>query len=177
MSSDAKNQYMRCNVCGHVESKFIIDNAVDDFGCPECGKSKLSDFVHVGSPIGMSKHTPESWAIRGANNARRIAACVNACAGMADPAAEIVDLKSLSVTKIILDVAPGDGSGIEVCAKSAADVSDFLGKMDEEIAKTLHLSVYTVKKYISHLKDMTGYRNRTELAVAASRLGLVTPGY
>ena len=48
---------------------------------------------------------------------------------------------------------------------------------DEEIAKTLHLSVYTVKKYISHLKDMTGYRNRTELAVAASRLGLVTPGY
>ena len=51
------------------------------------------------------------------------------------------------------------------------------GKMDEEIAKTLHLSVYTVKKYISHLKDMTGYRNRTELAVAASRLGLVTPGY
>ena len=49
--------------------------------------------------------------------------------------------------------------------------------MVEEIAKTLHLSVYTVKKYISHLKDMTGYRNRTELAVAASRLGLVTPGY
>ena len=50
------------------------------------------------------------------------------------------------------------------------------GKMDEEIAKTLHLSVYTVKKYISHLKDMTGYRNRTELAVSASLLGLVTPG-
>ena len=51
------------------------------------------------------------------------------------------------------------------------------GKMDEEIAQTLHLSVYTVKKYISHLKEMTGFRNRTELAVAASRLGLVTPGY
>ena len=46
------------------------------------------------------------------------------------------------------------------------------GKMDEEIAKTLHLSVYTVKKYISHLKDMTGYRNRTELAVAASPLSI-----
>lgn len=51
------------------------------------------------------------------------------------------------------------------------------GETDEEIAEKLHLSVYTVKKYISHLKDMTGYRNRTELAVAASRLGLVTPGY
>lgn len=46
------------------------------------------------------------------------------------------------------------------------------GKMDEEIAKTLHLSVYTVKKYISHLKDMTGYRNRTELAVAGKPSGI-----
>ncbi len=50
--------------------------------------------------------------------------------------------------------------------------------MDEEIAKTLHqLSVYTVKKYISHLKDMTGYRNRTELAVCGKPSGIVTPGY
>lgn len=52
------------------------------------------------------------------------------------------------------------------------------GKMDEEIAKTLHLSVYTVKKYISHLKDMTGYRNQHRAGSwQASRLGLVTPGY
>ena len=51
------------------------------------------------------------------------------------------------------------------------------GLTDEEIARKLNLSVYTVKKYVSHLLLMTEYRNRTELAVAAGKLGLVTPGY
>ena len=64
----------------------------------------------------MSKHTPEPWRIcepfEGAGgyeiadsamnrvccditeiNANRIVTCVNACAGMADPAAEIAELK------------------------------------------------------------------------------------
>ena len=105
----------------------------------------------------MSKHTPEPWVfesepsycseIFGSNgesvctfvddpssvDVDRILSCVNACAGMVDPAAEIAELKALSVTSIILDVVPGDGSGLEVYAKSTADVSDFLGKMDEEI--------------------------------------------
>lgn len=67
-------------------------------------------------------------------NAARIIDCVNACAGMEDPAAEIAELKALSVTNILLDVTPGDGSGLEVYAKSTADVSELLYKMDEEIA-------------------------------------------
>ena len=62
----------------------------------------------------MSEHTPEPWKCEGhvvyfpnvaggfslrdcpgaVATARRIVACVNACEGMADPAAEIADLKS-----------------------------------------------------------------------------------
>jgi len=65
----------------------------------------------------MSEHTREPWIASGRNqnntidiwsmdcrhfvaaeatdaNARRIVACVNACAGMADPAAEIAKLKA-----------------------------------------------------------------------------------
>ena len=67
--------------------------------------------------------------------ASRAALQVNSCAGMADPAAEIAELKALSVKNILLDVTPGDGSGLEVYAKSTADVSDLLCKMDEEIAE------------------------------------------
>ncbi|MGN1003343.1 MAG: response regulator [Oscillospiraceae bacterium] len=50
-------------------------------------------------------------------------------------------------------------------------------KTDEEIAAAVHLSVHTVRKYISELLDMTGFRNRTELAVKAQKLGIVTYGY
>lgn len=50
-------------------------------------------------------------------------------------------------------------------------------KTDEEIAAAVHLSVHTVRKYISDLLDMTGFRNRTELAVKAQKLGVVTYGY
>ena len=77
----------------------------------------------------------DDWNSEQRANARRIVTCVNACAGMADPAAEIAELKALSVKNILLDVTPGDGSGLEVYAKSVADVSDLLSKMDEEIAE------------------------------------------
>ena len=77
----------------------------------------------------------DDWNAEQRSNAKRIVTCVNACAGMADPAAEIAELNALSVKNILLDVTPGDGSGLEVYAKSAADVSDLLCKMDEEIAE------------------------------------------
>jgi len=51
------------------------------------------------------------------------------------------------------------------------------GMTDDEIAEKLHLSVNTVKKYVSQLLMLTEFRNRTELAVNAGKLGLVTPGY
>ena len=50
-------------------------------------------------------------------------------------------------------------------------------KTDEEIAEALHLSVYTVRKYIQQMLEMTGFHNRTQLAVEAQKLGIVTFGY
>ena len=48
-------------------------------------------------------------------------------------ASRITELEALSVTNILLDVVPGDGSGLEIFAKSTSDVVDLLTKMDEKI--------------------------------------------
>ena len=45
----------------------------------------------------------------------------------------ITELEALSVTNIMLDVVPGDGSGLEIFAKSTSDVEDLLTKMSEKI--------------------------------------------
>lgn len=51
------------------------------------------------------------------------------------------------------------------------------GYTDEEIAKTLHVSVWTVRKYISRMLEKSGYESRTRLAVEAGRSGLVSLDY
>jgi alkanesulfonate monooxygenase SsuD/methylene tetrahydromethanopterin reductase-like flavin-dependent oxidoreductase (luciferase family) len=45
--------------------------------------------------------------------------------------ARINELEALSVTNILLDVTPGDGSGYEVYAKSVKDVVNTLTKLSE----------------------------------------------
>lgn len=47
------------------------------------------------------------------------------------------------------------------------------GETDQEIADHLHMAVRTVKSHISHMKDKTGFRNRTELAVRVRECGFV----
>ena len=47
------------------------------------------------------------------------------------------------------------------------------GDPDFMIAERLNLSVATVKTHIQHLRDKTGFRNRTELAVKARESGIV----
>ncbi len=47
------------------------------------------------------------------------------------------------------------------------------GKTDAEIAAELHISVPTVKSHVQHMKNRTGFSNRTELAVKARESGLV----
>ncbi|MBQ4560771.1 MAG: response regulator transcription factor [Clostridia bacterium] len=47
------------------------------------------------------------------------------------------------------------------------------GKTDAEIADKLCISVATVKSHVQHMKNRTGFRNRTELAVRARESGLV----
>lgn len=47
------------------------------------------------------------------------------------------------------------------------------GETDVAIAEKLHLSLRTVKGHIQTMRDKTGFRNRTELAVRARDCGLV----
>ena len=46
--------------------------------------------------------------------------------------ARIAELEALSVTKVMLDIVPGDGDGYEVYAKSVSDVETKLGELGEE---------------------------------------------
>lgn len=47
------------------------------------------------------------------------------------------------------------------------------GETDAAIAEKLFMSVRTVKQHIQSMRDKTGFRNRTELAVRARESGLV----
>ena len=51
------------------------------------------------------------------------------------------------------------------------------GDSDAVIAEKLHMSTRTVKAYIQSMRDKTGFRNRTELAVRARECGLVINEY
>jgi two-component system vancomycin resistance associated response regulator VraR len=47
------------------------------------------------------------------------------------------------------------------------------GETDAAIAEKLFISVATVKTHVQNVKNRTGFRNRTELAVRARESGLV----
>ena len=47
------------------------------------------------------------------------------------------------------------------------------GIPNKEIAEILHISPLTVKSHLEQLMEKTGIHSRTELAVKASRLGLL----
>ena len=47
------------------------------------------------------------------------------------------------------------------------------GETDAAIAEKLYMSVRTVKQHIQSMKNKTGFRNRTELAVRARESGIV----
>lgn len=47
------------------------------------------------------------------------------------------------------------------------------GETDAAIAEKLYMSLRTVKHHIQSMKDKTGFRNRTELAVRARARGLI----
>ena len=51
------------------------------------------------------------------------------------------------------------------------------GDTDEEIAANLHLSIWTVRKYVKQMLEKTQFKSRTQLAVAARESGLVIKGY
>ena len=47
------------------------------------------------------------------------------------------------------------------------------GEPDAAIAEKLHMSLRTVKAHVQSMRDKTGFRNRTELAVRAREIGLI----
>ena len=47
------------------------------------------------------------------------------------------------------------------------------GEADADIAEKLGMSLRTVKAHIQNMRDKTGFRNRTELAVRVRESGLV----
>lgn len=47
------------------------------------------------------------------------------------------------------------------------------GASNSTIAKTLHISEYTVKNHIRHMMEKTGFKSRTELAIEARIHGIV----
>lgn len=51
------------------------------------------------------------------------------------------------------------------------------GDTDDEIAKRLHISIHTVKKYVKTLLQKTGFATRTQLAVMARESGIVIRGF
>ena len=51
------------------------------------------------------------------------------------------------------------------------------GESDAVIAEKLYMSLRTVKAHIQSMRDKTGFRNRTELAVRARECGLVINEY
>ncbi|MDO4459975.1 MAG: response regulator transcription factor [Clostridia bacterium] len=51
------------------------------------------------------------------------------------------------------------------------------GDSDAEIAERLCISVWTVRSYVKHLLEKTGFESRTKLAVTARESGLVIIGY
>jgi len=73
---------------------------------------------------------------------------------------ELIDriskLEKLSVTNIMIDVVPGDGSGYEVYAKSVGDVEKLLGEMSLEL---------DALKFNNYDKELLDYVDRLEATV------------
>ena len=48
---------------------------------------------------------------------------------------------------------------------------------DEEIAGSLNLSAWTVRKQVKNMLEKTGFKSRTQFAIAARESGIVIKGY
>ena len=76
-----------------------------------------------------------------------------------------------------LDVQIGNCMGSEMTSRELQVLREVVcGATDTEITDKLHISLRTVKCHIQNMREKTGFRNRTELAVHASTSGLVLVG-
>jgi DNA-binding NarL/FixJ family response regulator len=68
----------------------------------------------------------------------------------------------------------GDGGRPELTARERSVLERLAaGRRNSEIAEDLSISVYTVKRHVSHLLAKLDAENRTQAAVAATRRGLL----
>lgn len=68
----------------------------------------------------------------------------------------------------------GDANSVDFTSRELEVLRELIsGKPDATIAEDLHMSLRTVKTHIQNMRDKTGFRNRTELAVRARESGLV----
>ena len=72
------------------------------------------------------------------------------------------------------DLKFGDAKSSELTDRELEVLRELTGgEPDAVIAEKLHMSLRTVKAHIQNMREKTGFRNRTELAVRAREIGLV----
>ncbi len=71
-------------------------------------------------------------------------------------------------------LALGDALSIDLSERELEVLRELVaGETDAAIAEHLFMSVRTVKSHITNMKNKTGFKNRTELAVRARECGLI----
>ena len=90
---------------------------------------------------------------------------------------EVMDI-TMSGESVYPDKTPslrvGEATNIDFTEKELEVLREVVnGEADADIAEKLHISLRTVKGHIQSMRDKTGFRNRTELAVRARESGLV----
>ncbi len=99
----------------------------------------------------------------------------------AEKVIEVMD-RTMNGESVYPDTTPtlqlGNAKSSEFSPKELEVLRELIsGESDAVIADKLHMSLRTVKAHIQTMREKTGFRNRTELAVRARESGLVINEY
>ena len=99
----------------------------------------------------------------------------------AEKVIEVMD-RTMNGESVYPDTTPtlqlGSAKSSEFSPKELEVLRELIsGESDAVIADKLHMSLRTVKAHIQTMREKTGFRNRTELAVRARECGLVINEY
>ena len=99
----------------------------------------------------------------------------------AEKVIEVMD-RTMNGESVYPDTTPtlqlGSAKSSEFSQKELEVLRELIsGESDAVIADKLHMSLRTVKAHIQTMREKTGFRNRTELAVRARECGLVINEY
>ena len=90
---------------------------------------------------------------------------------------EVMD-RTMAGESVYPDTTPtlrlGSAMNIDLTEKELEVLREVInGESDARIAEKLHMSLRTVKGHIQSMRDKTGFRNRTELAVRTRESGII----